>query len=329
MLRSPRAAAGARAAATSQHDVACARVSHGPLLARGRAARGFSSAKTLRTASLSGCYVSPTSSPAGELTTRARALPEPGQAAPPPESTHHRPSRRLAPFIEVLEDTAASKARRVGQASTGCLAQPPARICPPRARPTRHRLRSTSRWPYRSPPSSTRWSTPSTRRGGTATSASLACSCATTSCVCSTRSIRSAGRPSPRDRCDQRGIRPTCHLCASAARVPQVHELAGAFYYLMAKRREARGCAPDLEAQTHAGCAQVAKVALRDRVPRCSADPTFLMWQVADDELAEMLSAAPLAVRVVYEASLVDMQRHATLQATRHRPRTPTLARPS
>ena len=111
--------------------------------------------------------------------------------------------------------------------------------------------------------------------------------------------------------------------------MPQVHELAGAFYYLMAKRREARGCAPDLEAQTHAGCAQVAKVALRDRMPRCSADPNFLMWQVADDELAEMLSVAPLAVRVVYEASLVDMQRHATLQATRHRPRTPTLARPS
>mmetsp|Transcript_35523 Transcript_35523/g.118780 ORF Transcript_35523/g.118780 Transcript_35523/m.118780 type:complete len:577 (+) Transcript_35523:572-2302(+) len=73
------------------------------------------------------------------------------------------------------------------------------------------------------------------------------------------------------------------------ARKP-VHELTGALYYLMARRREERGAFPTFEEAAHAGCA----------VP-------------TDAEVADLGEWAPLALRVAYETTLVDMQRHARL----------------
>mmetsp|Transcript_25102 Transcript_25102/g.79216 ORF Transcript_25102/g.79216 Transcript_25102/m.79216 type:complete len:346 (-) Transcript_25102:409-1446(-) len=69
-----------------------------------------------------------------------------------------------------------------------------------------------------------------------------------------------------------------------------IHELTGALYYLMARRRQERGCNPEHEATAHAG------------LP--AASPS---------DLADASEWAPLALRVAYEATLVDMQRHARL----------------
>ena len=71
-----------------------------------------------------------------------------------------------------------------------------------------------------------------------------------------------------------------------------LHEMAGSLYYLMAKRREERGCRPDGELAAHAA-------------PGCA--------EASDGELGELLDLAPLATHTVYQASLVDMQRHAAL----------------
>ena len=66
------------------------------------------------------------------------------------------------------------------------------------------------------------------------------------------------------------------------ARKP-VHELTGALYYLMARRREERGAFPTFEEAAHAGCA----------VP-------------TDAEVADLGEWAPLALRVAYETTLVE-----------------------
>lgn len=69
-----------------------------------------------------------------------------------------------------------------------------------------------------------------------------------------------------------------------------VHELTGALYYLMAKRRWQRGCDPSYERAAHAG-----------------------LEPLEEAEMRRILEYAPLAMRVVYERSLVDVQRHASL----------------
>jgi hypothetical protein len=69
-----------------------------------------------------------------------------------------------------------------------------------------------------------------------------------------------------------------------------VHDLAGALYYLMARRREERGCDPLAEVALHRDCAAASSA-----------------------EIDELLEAAPLALRVAYEDSLVGAQRQARL----------------
>lgn len=69
-----------------------------------------------------------------------------------------------------------------------------------------------------------------------------------------------------------------------------IHELTGALFYLMARRREERGCDPTHEEASHKTC------------------PT-----ASEAEIADISEWAPIALRVAYERTLVDMQRHARL----------------
>ena len=67
-----------------------------------------------------------------------------------------------------------------------------------------------------------------------------------------------------------------------------VHELTGALYYLMAKRRWERGCCPSFEESAHSNCETL-----------------------SEKDMEKFLEYAPIAMRVVYERKLVDIQRHA------------------
>ena len=155
--------------------------------------------------------------------------------------------RELCPFVERLDDTNASRARRLGEASLQLAWQLPL---------------------------------------GTRMKAAVAS-------LKAARQLGEVGVAGVLLTEDLTKLVFTMRQLGESTKSTPAHErpaLAGALYYLMAKRREERGCHPMAEEHAHAGCAEL-----------------------TEGELDALLELAPIPLSVAYEVSCVDMQRHARL----------------